>query len=140
MNYAGGDMGPAKKNKGILRLWRALGYSIQGFIGVWKTEAAFRQEVMLAVILAPIALWLDFTAVERVLLLASLLLVLIVELMNSAIEAVVDRIGVERHPLSGKAKDEGSAAVLLSLGVAALTWGLLLWPKVAFFFELVFSW
>lgn len=132
-------MKPAEKNKGFNRLWKALGYSGKGLVGVWKTEAAFRQEVMLAAVLIPLALWLDISPVERVLLLSSVMLVLIVELMNSAIEAVVDRIGLERHPLSGKAKDQGSAAVLLSLCVVALTWGIILWPKLSAFVKAAFK-
>ena len=115
-----------KPNSGLRRLIRACGHSWSGFRLAFRAEAAFRQELALVAPLAVVALWLDVTAVERVLLLGSLLLVLIVELLNSAIEAVVDRIGSEIHPLSGQAKDIASAAVTLSLLLAAMTWLLIL--------------
>ena len=92
----------------------------------WRLEAAFRQEVLLLCVLLPVALLLPVSAVERVLLAGSLLLVLIVELLNSAIEAVVDRISLDRHELSGRAKDLGSAAVLFSLLLVLLTWSVIL--------------
>lgn len=115
-----------KKNKGLVRLIKALGYSWQGLRAVFSSEAAFRQELALCAALLPVALWVEVSATERALLMASLLLVLIVELLNSAIEALVDRIGSEYHALSGKAKDAGSAAVLLSLVLAAAVWGCIL--------------
>lgn len=114
------------KPTGFIRLWRALGYSISGFKGAYRDEAAFRQEVLLAVILIPLGIWFGKSGVERALLIGSVLLVLIVELLNSGIEAVVDRFGGEHHELSGLAKDMGSAAVLLCLVVLAMTWGLVL--------------
>lgn len=114
------------KATGVRRLINAAGYSWQGLKAAFKHEAAFRQEVFLLLLLAPAALWLGETGVERALLLSSLLLVLIVEIINSAIEAVVDRVSGERHDLSGRAKDLGSAAVLLSLVFAVLVWLLVL--------------
>ncbi len=115
-----------KKNTGIVRVARAFGYSMKGLKATFATEAAFRQELALCIILLPLACWLNISPAERALLIASLLLVLIVELINSAIEAVVDRIGAEHHELSGKAKDAGSAAVLLALVLAAVVWGIIL--------------
>lgn len=111
---------------GLARLWHAAGYSLAGLRAAWRHEAAFRQEVLLCLPLIPLALWLGASGVERALLLGSLGLVLTAELVNSAIEAAVDRHGPERHPLAGRAKDAGSAAVLVALVVAALTWLLLL--------------
>ena len=101
--------------------------SIDGFKAAWS-EAAFRQEVVLAVILVPCAFWVPVAPVERALLVASVLLVLVVELLNSAVEAAIDRISLERHSLSKRAKDLGSAAVLVSLVLCALVWALLLLP------------
>jgi diacylglycerol kinase (ATP) len=111
---------------GLARLWHAAGYSLAGLRAAWRHEAAFRQEVLLCLPLVPLGLWLGANGVERALLLGSLGLVLAAELVNSAIEAAVDRHGPERHPLAGRAKDAGSAAVLVALVVAALTWLLLL--------------
>jgi len=113
---------------GITRLWKALQYSLSGLGAAFRNEQAFRQEVYASVALIPIAIWLGDTRVERVLLIGSVLLVMVVEVLNSAIEAVVDRIGCERHELSGRAKDLGSAAVLLALALAVCVWGLLLSP------------
>ena len=110
----------------IGRVLRAAGYSIAGLRAALRKEAAFRQEVILFVVLAPLAFWLGRNGIERALLLGSLLLVLIVELLNSAVEATVDRISKKHHRLSGRAKDMGSAAVYLSLLLAALTWLLVL--------------
>ncbi|GIU43051.1 diacylglycerol kinase [Shewanella sairae] len=122
-------MKPAN-NHGIKRVIRATGFSIQGLKLAWKNEAAFRQELILAAIMLPIALIVDVTSVERVLLILGLFLVLIVELINSAIEAVVDRISDEFHPLSGQAKDIASAAVFMSLAFCGLTWAIILIPKL----------
>jgi len=94
----------------------------------WRTESAFRQEGVLAIVLIPAALFVPVTAVERVMLIASVLLVLLVELLNSAIEAVVDRISLDRHELSRRAKDCGSAAVLIALVICITTWATVLWP------------
>ncbi|WP_163558423.1 diacylglycerol kinase [Halomonas sp. NO4] len=111
--------------------WRhlisATRYSLKGLKAALRHETAFRQELVIAVLLLPVALWLGREPLEWVLLIGSCLLVLIVELLNSAIESVVDRIGPEPHELSGRAKDLGSAAVFLTLGIAGLTWGLLGW-------------
>mgnify|MGYP001948084182 CR=1 FL=1 len=107
---------------GLKRLMNASRYSAQGIKQAFNGEAAFREEIYAAAILLPLACWVDVSTVERILLIAAVMLVLIVELLNSALEAVVDRIGTERHPLSGQAKDMGSAAVLLSLLLAVVTW------------------
>ncbi len=100
--------------------------SWQGFKGAFRSEAAFRQELALAAALIPLGVWLGKTPIERALLIGTVLLVLIVELLNTGIETVVDRIGLERHELSGLAKDVGSTAVLLSFGLLAVVWGLVL--------------
>jgi diacylglycerol kinase (ATP) len=100
----------------------ASNYSRQGLLSCFKHEEAFRVEVVLATVLIPLALIVADTPVELILLVGSVLLVLMVELLNSAVEAVVDRIGEEHHELSGRAKDQGSAAVMLSLGLALITW------------------
>jgi diacylglycerol kinase (ATP) len=114
------------KPSGLTRVLRAFGNSLKGFRGAFREEAAFRQELALAVIVIPLGLWLGETGVERALLVAPVLLILIVELLNSAIEATVDRIGMERHQLSGLAKDIGSAAVMLSFFLLGTVWLLVL--------------
>jgi diacylglycerol kinase (ATP) len=119
-------MNNRNKPSGMTRLLKAFGNSMKGFVGVYQHEAAFRQELLLAVVLIPLGVYLGHTGIERALLLGSVLLVLVVEILNSAIEAVVDRVGLERHELSGLAKDLGSAAVFLSLVMVAITWGLVL--------------
>lgn len=113
-------------HKGLHRLIKATSYSCAGLKVAWRTGEAFRQESVLCLILTPLALWVGDNGTERVLLIGSLLLVIIVELLNSGIEAVVDRIGLERHELSGRAKDIGSAAVFMALLNAALVWILIL--------------
>lgn len=113
-------------NSGLTRILKAAGYSWQGLKAAFKHEAAFRQECFLLLLMAPLAFWLDHTAVEKALLLGSLLLVLIVELLNSAVENTVDRFGGEVHELSGRAKDIGSAAVFVSLVNVAVIWGCVL--------------
>ncbi len=113
-------------NQGVVRLVKALGYSWKGFIAAWRNEEAFRQEAVACLVLLPLALWLGDNGVERALLVLTALLVPLVELMNSAIEAVVDRVGVEKHTLSGRAKDMGSAAVFVSLVILGSVWGLVL--------------
>lgn len=113
-------------NKGLRRLINAQRWTVLGFRSTYKHEEAFRQEVWLCLVMIPLGLWLGETGVERALLVGPLLLVLIVELMNSAIESVVDRIGTEHHKLSGRAKDQGSAAVFVSLMLVALCWVLVL--------------
>lgn len=107
---------------GIRRILNAAQYSAQGFVLAWKHEAAFRQEVALFIVLLPIAIWLGQSPGERALLIGVCLLVLIVEFLNSAVEAVVDRIGDGHHELSGRAKDFGSAAVFVSLVLVLLVW------------------
>ena len=113
-------------NKGIRRLIKAAGYSFKGLAAAFRHETAFKQEVVLSPILILLALWLGEGGVEQALLIMSWLLVLMVELVNSGIEAVVDRVGTEHHELSGRAKDVGSAAVLLALVNAAVVWLLVL--------------
>ncbi len=113
-------------NQGIRRLIKAAGYSFKGLAAAFCHETAFRQEVALSLILIPLALWLGENGVEQALLIMSWLLVLMFELVNSGIEAVVDRIGTEHHELSGRAKDVGSAAVLIALVNAAVVWFLVL--------------
>ncbi len=117
--------------KGIARIYAAFFHSMRGYQATWVHEEAFRQEVYLFVIAGPLGLWLGDTTVEKVLLTGSIILVMIVELLNTGIEIVVDRISFERHELSGRAKDVGSAAVLTSLALAGLTWGLVLYPRWA---------
>jgi diacylglycerol kinase (ATP) len=112
-------------NTGIRRILRATKFSAQGLAQAWQHEAAFRQELVLVALLAPVAIWLGQTAIERAVLIGSCLIVLIVELINSAIEAAIDRHGDEHHELSGRAKDMGSAAVFISLLLVALVWGLI---------------
>jgi diacylglycerol kinase (ATP) len=115
---------------GAERLWLATLNSLRGLKHCYYSEAAFRQEVWAACVLVPLALWLGRNGLERALLAGSVLFVLIVELLNTGIEVVVDRISNERHRLSGFAKDLGSSAVLLSLLLALATWALLLWDRV----------
>lgn len=110
-------------NVGLARIVHATRYSAQGFAHAWRFEAAFRQEVALFIALAPLAIWLGRTPSEYLMLCGSQILVLIVELLNSAIEAAIDRHGDELHELSGRAKDLGSAAVFLSLVLVTATWG-----------------
>ncbi|MBF0128177.1 MAG: diacylglycerol kinase [Magnetococcales bacterium] len=116
---------------GWTRLINATGYSLLGMRAAWQNEAAFRQEAVLTVLLTPLGFWLGQGAVERSLLIGSLLLVLAFELLNSGVEAVVDRIGPEHHPLAGRAKDLGSAAVFMALLNVALIWGLMVWERFA---------
>lgn len=115
-----------ENNHGIKRVFRATGFSMKGLKAAWIHEAAFRQELVLACLMLPIALFVDISTVERLLLILTLFIVLIVELLNSAIEAVVDRIGDEIHVLSGQAKDIASAAVFMSLALCAITWAVVL--------------
>ncbi len=114
------------KLSGMRRLLLAFVNSWKGFKGAFREEAAFRQEVALAVVLLPLGVWLGKTGIERALLVGSVLIVLIVELLNTGIETVVDRIGLERHELSGLAKDVGSTAVLLSFLLLGTIWGFIL--------------
>ena len=118
---------------GIKRIINAFGFSFLGIKAAFKHESAFRQEIAACVVMIPLSFWVGQTAVEHALLIGALLLVLIVELANSAIEAIVDRVGSEHHELSGRAKDIGSAAVLLSLVNSTVIWGLIIfdhWPII----------
>jgi len=113
----------------IGRIVRAFSYSAKGLRAAYNTESAFRQELILAVVLLPLGVWLGRSGVERSLLIGSVLLVLIVELLNSAVEATVDRGGKDRDKLAGRAKDMGSAAVLIALLQLAATWGFILFDR-----------
>ena len=119
----------ASQTKGFTRVIKAAGYSLKGLKAAWVNEAAFRQESVAAVIAIIIAFLLDISYIDRILLISSVVLVAIVELLNSAVEAVVDRIGSEYHELSGRAKDIGSAAVFVSIGLALFIWALVLWQR-----------
>jgi len=118
-------------NTGITRIIKAFGFSMKGFRAAWKHEAAFRQELMLTVVLAPLAFVISETTTQLVLLLLTLFVVLITEILNSAVEAVVDRVSDEQHKLAGRAKDMGSAAVFLSLTMTAVIWGLVIFERYA---------
>jgi diacylglycerol kinase (ATP) len=120
-----------KSKSGWRRLLRAWGYSMAGLKAAWRGEHAFRQELYACVPAALVALLLPLAALEKLLLIGVLVLVLIIELINSAIEAAIDRVSLERHPLSKAAKDFGSAAVLLACLLALATWGVVLWPLLA---------
>jgi diacylglycerol kinase (ATP) len=120
---------PYKGKTGLRRLLNAFGYSMAGFKAAFKNEDAFRQEVMMAVILLPLAVYLGKTGMQTALMIACVLLVMIVELLNSSIEATVDRISLENHQLAKRAKDIGSAAVLLSLINLVVVWGLLIFGQ-----------
>jgi len=113
---------PFKSRSGLSRLIAATGYSWKGLVAAVKHEAAFRQELALVIILLPVAFWIADSVAELLLLVGSLLMVLIVELVNSAIEALADAISLEHHPLLGRAKDLGSAAVFLAVLFAAMVW------------------
>lgn len=115
-----------KSTDGLKRIAGAMKYSTQGLTHMIRHEAAFRQELIACCVLVPLALWLPLGAVEKLLLLGAVALVLITEIINSAIEAVVDRVSLERHPLAGRAKDMGSAAVFL-----AVIWGAVVWLTLA---------
>ena len=117
---------PYKGKTGLRRLINAFGYSIAGTLAAFKHEDAFRQEVILSAILIPLALYLGQTGIEQALMIASIILVIIVELLNSSLEATVDRISVKRHKLAKRAKDIGSAAVFFSLINATVIWFLIL--------------
>lgn len=120
---------PGKGHKGLARIVRAAGHSARGLRSAWRDESAFRQEACLAVVMCPAAFWLGRDWLEVSLLAASVVFVLVVELLNSAVEAAIDRIGLEYHELSGKAKDCGSAAVMLSLLLAGAVWLAALWQR-----------
>jgi len=118
-----------KSKSGLKRIYQAFLYSLDGFRAAWRHEHAFRQEVSVFVVGAIIALLLRVSAFEKLVLIGVLLLILIVELINSSIEAVVDRVSLERHPLSKNAKDFGSAAVLLTCLLAIATWAVVLYNR-----------
>jgi diacylglycerol kinase (ATP) len=120
------DESPHKGKTGLRRIWNAFHYSVDGIAAAFRHEDAFRQEALVALVLIPIALLVPATGIGRALLIGSVLLVLIVELLNSAVEATVDRISLENHRLAKRAKDLGSAAVLLSLLNLAVVWTLVL--------------
>jgi diacylglycerol kinase (ATP) len=111
-----------KKNSGLKRIILATGYSIKGLKSAFKHEAAFRQELLLAAVLIPLACYLELSQIERIILIAPIFLVMIIEIINSAIEAVVDRISDEHHKLAGRAKDMGSAGVFIALILTAYIW------------------
>ena len=125
MEAEGGGIDRSKP-RGLVRLWRAFGASGRGLAGAFRDEAAFRQELCFAALVIPTGLWLGRSGVERALLVGPVLLILIVELINSAIEATVDRIGYEHHALAGLAKDLGSAAVFMSFVLLGGVWLLVL--------------
>ena len=117
---------PDKGTTGPVRLSRAFASTWRGFVAAWREEEAFRQECLLALVLIPLGLWLGQSGIERALLVGPMFVVLAIELVNSAVEATVDRIGIERHPLSAIAKELGSAAVLVAFVLLALNWILVL--------------
>lgn len=128
---AAADATALKGKTGLRRVVNACSNSCAGLVAAWRGEAAFRQEVVMAVLLIPIAFILTPVAVERALLIAVVLLVMVVELLNSCVEAAIDRISLERHPLSKHAKDVGSAAVLVALVLVAAVWLVILVPRYA---------
>ena len=117
---------PHKGTSGMRRIVNAFGYSKSGLAAAYRNEAAFRQEVLLAAVMIPLALFLPASGAGRALMLGSVMLVLVVELLNSAVEAVVDRVSLENHSLAKRAKDIGSAAVMVALVNVPITWGLVL--------------
>jgi len=122
---------PYKSIGGLRRIWNALRYSMRGLALALRLESAFRQELTLAIVLIPVAVLLALPAIKTLALIGSLVMVLIVELINSSIEAAVDRISLDHHRLSGRAKDLGSAAVFLALMLCMLTWLLIAGPAIA---------
>ena len=121
---------PFKGKRGLVRVVHAFFNSLAGLADAWRHESAFRQEILLAAVLIPIACYVPVTNVERALLIGSVLLVLIVELLNSSVEAAIDRISFDHHSLSKRAKDIGSAAVFVSLVLCAIVWFLILPPAL----------
>jgi diacylglycerol kinase (ATP) len=110
------------KPTGLTRILNAFGYSFRGLVGAWRAEEAFRQEVLFALVAIPLGVWVGDNGIERALLVGPVILILVVELLNSAVEAAIDRIGEERHELSGLAKDLGSAAVFASFVLLGVNW------------------
>ncbi len=131
MNLFDSPVSEFKSKRGLRRVAKAFLYSMEGLRSAWKNEHAFRQELFIVVPAVFAALLLPISALEKAALVASALFILIVELLNSAIEAVVDRISLERHPLSKNAKDFGSAAVTLTIAMAVLIWSVILFPLVS---------
>ena len=121
---------PFKGKTGLRRVLNAMRYSLEGFAAAARHEDAFRQELMLAAVLVPLGLWLGNDGTQRALLVGSVLIVLVVELLNSAVEATVDRVSLEDHRLAKRAKDLGSAAVMMSLVTVAAVWLLVLLPRL----------
>ena len=128
MNQPQSQVSEFKSKSGVKRIYAAFFYSMQGFRTAWKTEHAFRQEIMLVLPAVVIALSLPVSSLKKLALIGVMIFLLIVELINSAIEAVVDRVSFEHHPLSKNAKDFGSAAVFLACVLAALTWAVVVLP------------
>jgi len=124
------DVNPQKSRTGIHRMWHAAGYSLAGLRAGWG-ETAFRQEAIAAIVLLPASLWLGKTWIEIALLAGSVIILMVVELLNTAVETAIDRVGPEWHDLSKRAKDMGSAAVLLSLLMCAGIWVAALWSRFA---------
>ena len=119
-----------QQHKGFRRIYNAFFYSMDGFKAAWENEEAFRQESILALVLIPIAFWLGESSLQISLLIFSVLVVLITELLNTGVEAAIDRIGIERHDLSKRAKDIGSAAVFVSLTALTVVWGFAIYEKI----------
>lgn len=119
----------ASEATGIRRVVLATRYSMAGLQAAWRNEAAFRQELMLCLVMLPLAFWLGRNALEDAVLVATLFVVVITELLNSGIEAITDRVGIERHELSGRAKDLGSAAVFVSLTMVVVVWGIIAYER-----------
>lgn len=117
---------PHKGKTGLRRIWNAFNYSLAGLAAAFRHEDAFRQEVVLAAVLIPLALLLPASGIGKAMMIGSIILVIVVELLNSAVEATVDRISLENHSLAKRAKDIGSAAVMLSFVHVAVVWGLVL--------------
>jgi diacylglycerol kinase (ATP) len=121
---------PSTEPRGLRQVWRAWKWSMAGLRAAWRHEASFRLEAWLCIVLFPLGLWLGRGPLEKLLLAGSLLLVLAAELLNSAVEAIVDKACPEFHELAGRAKDMGSAAVLLMMANVVLCWALILWPRL----------
>lgn len=116
-------------NRGFKRLVNAFYYSLAGFKAAWKNEEAFRQEILAGIVMVPAGLFLGTTGTQRAILILSYFIIPLVELLNTAVEATVDRVGMEKHELSGRAKDLGSASVFLSICIAAIVWLLIVWDR-----------
>jgi len=124
------NQNPHKGNRGLARAWHAAKNSWRGLVFAFNEESAFRQELTLALVMSPIAIWAPVTGLDRALMFSTLILVLVVELLNSSVEAAIDRISFEQHDLSKRAKDFGSAAVFLALLLAFVIWATILTPVV----------